>query len=278
MSRPPENTPPEGRHPEGTPPARGGPEGPPAVMAEPEAAAALRVATLLQALDTRAPEHLHRQVRELVERRRRFGVFSGTDRERRADAPRTSRELIRARLTPTLAAMAIAAVAGIAVALLSGTGAHRSGTSAGRPFGVEEASALTLSAPTAPAPRESTAHDATLDASVDGVAFPYWAARYGWRASGERTDTLAGHPVTTVFYASPHGGRIGYAIVGGAPVAAVAAGTPVWRSGVAYRIAKENGAPMVTWQRSGHLCVLSGRHVNATTLLDLAAWRQPRAV
>jgi hypothetical protein len=257
MTSPPENTPPAG--------------------SPWQTASEQRVADVLHAIDTPAPERLHKQVREMVDARGRSGR-ARHDRTRPAGEVRTPRELIRARLTPTLAAMAIAAVAGIAVALLSGGSPHKSGTVPHHPLGLEEASALTLSAATGPAPQESSARDATLDVAVDGVSFPYWAERYGWQAIGERTDTRDGHPITTVFYAGPNGGRIGYAIVGGSPAPAVAGGAPVWRSGVAYRIVHEHGEPVVAWRRSGHLCVLSGRHVSAPTLLALAAWRQSRQV
>jgi hypothetical protein len=258
MNGPPENTPSEGM------PAQAPPE--------------RRVAELLHAIDTPAPERLHQQVRQLVDSRRRFGALASSEGARRGREPRTPRELIRARLTPTLAAMAIAAVAGIAVALLSGGAAHRTNAPAGRPLGVEEASALTLSAATAPAPHESSAHSATLDVAVDGIPFPYWAARYGWRATGERTDTFDGRPVTTVFYAGPHAGRIGYAIVAGSPAPPVAGGAVVSWAGAPYRILHQEGAPVVAWQQDGHLCVLSGRHVSSGTLLDLAAWQRQRQV
>jgi hypothetical protein len=259
MSRRPGSTPPRSNPPSGAPEQR--------------------VVELLHAVDTPAPERLHRQVQEMVDAHGRSGR-ARKDRARATDSARTPRELIRARLTPTLAAMAIAAVAGIAVALLSGGSAHKSATTT-KPLGLEKAAALTLSAATAPAPRESPAHNATLDVAVEGVSFPYWAERYGWRATGERTDTFDGHPVTTVFYAGPHAGRIGYAIVGGSPApggAPVSGGSQEWRAGVPYRILHEHGEPVVAWRRAGHLCVLSGHHVTAPTLLALAAWKQPRRV
>jgi hypothetical protein len=242
----------------------------------PASAPERRVAELLGAIDTPAPERLHRQVQAMADARRRSRGAVRHDRAGSGGEQRTPRELIRARLTPTLAAMALAALAGVAVAVLSGGTLHKGPN--GRRFGVEEASALTLSAATAPAPRESSTQSATLDVAEDGVRFPYWAARYDWRAAGMRVDTLGGHPITTVFYAGPDGGRIGYAIVGGSSVPAVSGGAAVWHAGVAYRVLDEHGEPLVAWQREGHLCLLSGRHVSAGTLLALAAWRQPRQV
>jgi hypothetical protein len=209
---------------------------------------------MLRAVDVRAPQRLHRQVQEMVVAPRG-----------RAGRSTTGRGMLGGRVKPTLAAMAVAAVAGAAIALLTG-GAAQS------PPSMSAASALTLRAATMGAPHESTAHAAQLDAAVDGVAFPYWEERFGWRASGARTDTMGGRQVTTVFYSSPSGSRIGYAIVGGTPAPAVSGGTIVWGGGVEYRLLREHGAPVVTWQRNGRLCVLSGRGVSGATLVRLAGW------
>jgi hypothetical protein len=212
------------------------------------------VAEMLRAVDVRAPQRLHRQVQEMADAPRG-----------RAGRSATGRGMLGGRLRPTLAAMAVAAVAGAAIALLTG-GATQNPPSMGA------ASALTLRAATMRAPHESTAHAAQLDAAVDGVAFPYWEKRFGWHASGARTDTMGGRQVTTVFYSSQSGSRIGYAIVGGTPAPAVSGGTIVWRGGVEYRLLREHGAPVVTWQRNGRLCVLSGRGVSEATLVRLAGW------
>ena len=122
-----------------------------------------------------------------------------------------------------------------------------------------------------PAPVEDQAHRAQLAAAVGGVPFPYWTERFGWRSSGTRTDQIAGRSVTTVFYSNAEGQRIGYAIASGrAP--AWHGGKVVRRWGVSYRVLGQEGATVVTWQRSGHLCVVSGRGVSARTLLSLASW------
>jgi hypothetical protein len=44
-------------------------------------------------------------------------------------------------------------------------------------------------------------------------------------------------------------------------------------------VLSQSGATIVTWQRGGHLCVVSGRGVSAHTLLSLASWdsEKPRA-
>ncbi len=217
------------------------------------------LAELVGAIDVPAPERLHERVRDMV-----------------APRPRTSRELIAARLKPTLAAVAAAAVAGGAIALLSGG----SGAGTGSPS-IGEASALTQRAATmaAPreAPREAGAHSARLNMAVDGVSFPYWEERFGWHTTGARTDTMAARRITTVFYANASGARIGYAIVAGTPASRVlagvrSAGSVTWIGGVPYRLLSEGGRPVVVWQRNGRLCVLSGRGVNGATLVRLAGW------
>lgn len=211
------------------------------------------VAKMVRAVDVRAPEALHRRVQEMVA-------------TRAAPRPRTRAGALGGRLKPTLAAMAVAATVGAAIALLTGGMARQQGPS------VSAASRLTLSAATTGAPGESSAHAAQLNVAVDGVAFPYWKERFGWRATGTRTDTLGGRSVTTVFYAGPGARRIGYAIVGGTPAPATSGGTIVWHRGVAYRLRQVHGVPVVTWQRNGRLCVLSGRGVDGATLVRLASW------
>jgi hypothetical protein len=199
---------------------------------------------LVRSSDVRAPESLHRQVDVLVASRR----------------PRRSRGFAPPRRL--LGTMAAAAVAGAIVAALTG------GSSA---VSVREASALTLLPATSSAPRESTTRRAQLSAAVEGVPFPYWGERFGWHGSGARTDRLDGRTVTTVFYTDVRGRRVGYAIASGT-VPTVSGGVAVRRHGVDYRLLSENGASVVTWLRDGHLCVVSGRGLDTTTLLRLASW------
>lgn len=235
-----------------------------AEQAERDRAAERHVAELVRAVDVRAPETLHRRVAEMVDTHP-----TSRRRARRGDRAGALSGALGGRLRPTLAAMALAAVIGAALALLTG------GTPQ-RPVGpsVSAASRLTLSAASTGAPRESHAHAAQLNVAVDGVAFPYWKERFGWRATGTRTDTIGGRSVMTVFYSGPRGRRVGYAIVGGTPAPATSGGTIVWHHGVAYRLQRVGGVPLVTWQRHGRLCVLSGRGVSGATLVRLASWSE----
>jgi len=202
----------------------------------------------IRAIDVQAPAELHERVRALV------SDGAGV-RGRRPAA-------LRWGLVGVPAACALA-LALVLVLVTSG------GTSAPT---LEQAVALTLRPATMPAPAES-AHDRTqLEASVDGVAFPYWEESFGWRATGARSDRLDGRAVTTVFYAGRGRRWIGYAIVAGTPAPAVSGGAIVRRRGTPYRLLREHGALVVTWLRDGRLCVLAGHGVGTATLLSLASW------
>jgi hypothetical protein len=163
-----------------------------------------------------------------------------------------------------LGAAAAAVVVMVALAAILGGGS--SGPS------LRQAAASTLRAATLPAPPESSANHAQLAAAVDGVPFPYWEDRFGWRSTGTRSDRIDGRTVTTVFYSDAAGRRIGYAILAGTPVPRIDGGAIAWRDGVPYRLLSENGTAVVTWLRDGHLCVVSGRGVSSATLLRLASW------
>jgi hypothetical protein len=166
---------------------------------------------------------------------------------------------------PLLAGM-LAAAGACAVALALVLGGRSTTTPS-----LRDAFALTLGPAKAQAPRESHTHPAQLNVAVEGVSFPYWSERFGWRATGTRADQLGGRPVRTVFYADAQGRRIGYAIVAG-PAPNVAGGTVRWRRGVRYRVLGDRGVPVVIWTRSGRACVISGRGVSAATLVALASW------
>ena len=114
----------------------------------------------------------------------------------------------------------------------------------------------------------------TLAAAVQGVAFPYWEERFGWRATGARSDHVNGRAVTTVFYADRHGRQIGYAIVHGTPAPKQDRGGIALRGGTRYRVLQLHGATVVSWLRDGHLCVLAARGVDGATLLALASWQE----
>ncbi len=138
---------------------------------------------------------------------------------------------------------------------------------------VSEASKLALRPATMVSPSESPSNHALLTSAVDGVAYPYWGKRFGWRTDGARSDRLGGRTITTVFYANAHAQRIGYSIVAGAALA-LPAGHSLERRGVSLRVLQGDVATVVTWRRAGHTCILTARNVPAKTLLALASWQR----
>ncbi len=64
----------------------------------------------------------------------------------------------------------------------------------GTPAGPSLSQAATLSAlpATAPAPEPYDGTNALLNVTIGGVRFPAWADAFGWKASGVRTDQVAG--------------------------------------------------------------------------------------
>lgn len=134
---------------------------------------------------------------------------------------------------------------------------------------VADAAALTTLPATAPAPA-SVAGSGTLDAAVDGLAFPDLSRDHGWQAVGRRQDVVAGRDVTVVYYAN--GGRqVAYAIVASPVLATPADAATTVRAGVEYQSFESAGRSAVTWREDGHTCVLVGA-LPPADLLQLAAW------
>jgi hypothetical protein len=212
---------------------------------------------LVRSSDLRAPDALHRRIEELVAER---------------SPSRGRRPVRRTRLgvpawRPARMAGAAAALAAVLVAVLVvGLGGG------GRSLSVQQATALTLSPARAPAPPESSSSATALVAAVQGVHFPYWGG-IGWHSTGQRTDSVSGHTVTTVFYANPRGQRIGYAIVTDTATR-MSGGTVLRRNGTVYRLFSGQSSATVVWVRKGHCCVLSGRGVDTALLLHLASLGQ----
>lgn len=228
-------------------------------MNEPRPRTESELIELLRTSDVRAPDSLHRHVQELVDGHAHIA------RRRWLSADRLHR---RGRSMPALRLAGALVVAAVIAAVLA-VDLTGGGSSA---LSLREASALTLSRATMAAPAENDARPGQLAAAVNGVAFPYWDGRFGWRSTGARTDRIGGRTITTVFYTGRDGGRVGYAIVSGTPAPATSGGVIFRRDGVSYRLLREHGALVVAWQRDGRLCVLSGRRTSAATLLALASW------
>jgi hypothetical protein len=134
-----------------------------------------------------------------------------------------------------------------------------------------EAARVALEPARLASPTENPQRQGELEASVEGVSFPYWGGRRGWPAAGARTDRLDGRAITTVFYTARAGQRIGYAIVAGRPLPEPTTGSVLERSGVRFHVLDSGGATVVTWREVGHTCILAERGVPAHTLLSLVS-------
>ena len=223
-------------------------------MSERNATTEAELIELVRSIDVRAPEELHRRTATLIAER----------------APRSRRRASSA-AAPSLGlrlgggvAVLVAAVLALAIVLGSG--------GSGSTLTLQAAAALALRPATMSAPAESPRVRTQLAAAVDGVAFPYWGGRFGWHSAGARTDRISGRAVMTVFYANGRGQRIGYSIIAGTPAPRLGGRVVRCRAGTPYHLLTEGGSLLVTWVRSGHLCVVAGRGVQGAALLALASW------
>jgi hypothetical protein len=214
---------------------------------------------LVRSSDVRAPDTLHNAVHALIASR--TGAHMWRLALRRCE--RLARGVAIERRGLGIAFVVLTATLALLVALVAG--------GRGGAFTLREAAAATLRPATTSAPARDGNNRAELTGAVDGVAFPYWGDRFGWRASGERTDRFAGHTIVTVFYIDGRGRRLGYAIVGGTRPPALD-GAVARRDRTSFHLVELAGAEAVAWLRAGHLCVVSGRELGGSTLLRLASW------
>jgi hypothetical protein len=119
----------------------------------------------------------------------------------------------------------------------------------------------------APAAAVPSGRSALLPVDVEGVRFPDYREKFGWRAVGKRSDEVDGRDVTTVFYARG-GERVRYSIVSGDALAEPS-GRDVEAEGTRVRVIGEDA---VTWRRLGHTCVMQGT-VGVHALAELAGWK-----
>jgi hypothetical protein len=214
--------------------------------------------------------HERRAVELLRSARERDRAPAGLRARIEAERP-SARTRARRRVTYGGAlAGALAAVA-LALALILPAGTPGSPS-------VSQAAGLALLGPQHPAPAPDPLYPrAKLGIDIENIYFPNWSTRFGWRAVGQRTDTIKGRTATTVFYADDDGDRIAYTIVG-APVLSEPAAQVTTLNGTELRTLEMNGRLVVTWRRSGHTCVLSGTGVSPAVMQKLAAWRIPAGV
>jgi hypothetical protein len=174
--------------------------------------------------------------------------------------------------TPVLARGAVAvALAGLLALVLVLAGPFSSDPS------VPDVAALGEKPPTQAGPAAAPGTPALLDADVEDVPFPNYAAKFGWKAAGAREDDPSGREATTVYYEK--GGRtIAYTIVSGDGLDPPSDARTTKRGGVEYRAFRSGGRDVVTWERDGHTCVLSGKDTPSAELVSLADWRGKGAI
>jgi anti-sigma factor RsiW len=179
-----------------------------------------------------------------------------------AERERARRPARRRRLTVggALAGAAAAGALALLLALPGGTGAPA----------IVEASELAELPSTATAPPSD--RPARLAVGAFGLPFPDWAKEYGWSATGVRRDEIDGRDAVTVFY-EKEGRRIGYTIVSGARIEPPDGAAAATRGGTRLSYLDDGGRLIVTWERRGYTCILSGEGAPRHVLLDLAGWR-----
>ena len=139
---------------------------------------------------------------------------------------------------------------------------------------VEDAAAFATAPATAPAP---AAEGALLDLSQDGIPFPAWAEKFGWEATGSRTDELDGRATTTVFY-EKDGKTLAYTIVGGDALDGPGDARTLTAEGTPVDLFPAGGGVAATWERDGLSCILVGVGVPDAKLAELAGWKGKGAV
>jgi hypothetical protein len=125
----------------------------------------------------------------------------------------------------------------------------------------------------APAPEPQAGGKSLLAEDVEGVTFPDWDRKFGWRAVGYRADTLADRQTETVFY-HHEGHTIAYTIVSGTPLDSPDGAVSRRAGGMDLaELTDDHGHDIVVFERGGHTCVLSGHVEHRDTLAELASWR-----
>jgi hypothetical protein len=136
---------------------------------------------------------------------------------------------------------------------------------------VAQATAVADRGPVAPGPApDPRAPHAQLGRDVQDVYFPNWSSA-GWRAVGQRTDTIDGRKLVTLYYQWGRA-QVAYTIVS-MPALDQPTAPVNYRHGLALRTLTVNHRLVVTWQRADHTCILSSSGgVSAAHLRALAAW------
>jgi hypothetical protein len=142
--------------------------------------------------------------------------------------------------------------------------------------GIDDVAAAAVRQPTGPV-AAVPAKSPLLREDVEGVIFPNYLTKFGWKAVGTRTDEIGGRDTRTVFY-EKGGNRIAYTIVEGDALEWPDDASKASVEGTVLRALEYDGRDVVTWKRGGHTCVLSSDDVPRAELLALAGWKAKGAV
>jgi anti-sigma factor RsiW len=176
---------------------------------------------------------------------------------RRVDALGTRPSGRRRRWRPLAALAGLGAAAAVALVLVTAGGAPT-------------VTAVLDAAGASPAAAISSSGGPLLPVAVEGVRFPNYEEKFGWRAVGRRDDEIDGRDVTTVFY-ERGGERVSYSIVAGDALAEPD-GDDIEAEGT--RLRRIDAGNAVTWRRLGHTCVMDGTPgVSLATVAELAGWK-----
>ena len=110
-----------------------------------------------------------------------------------------------------------------------------------------EAAQAATREPTGPAPPGAPG-DRLLDVALEGVPFPDYAEKFGWRATGQRADEQDGRTIRTVFY-EKGGRRLAYSIVSGDPLDVDASGGGKGEGGRRIDLADADGRQVAVFTR-----------------------------
>jgi hypothetical protein len=210
--------------------------------------------------------------RQVATRLRAGGPAISPGLLRKLDAAAGTRSHPRARpRAPWLALRPRPAFACAVLLVLAGLGGWRAiAGSAGSAPTIARIAMLADNPATGPAPRRNPVRPTLLREVFGGVTFPDYGARFGVRASGQRTDDIGGRTIETVYYRLRGGERVSYSVVSGAWLKPPPSAPTVTVAGIAIRSYTEHGLSFVTLVRQGRTCVLAGL-VPARTMVALAA-------
>jgi hypothetical protein len=179
-----------------------------------------------------------------------------------ADRVRLARPRSRRRIL-SIAIAGAAAAAALLIAVLAGPDGPT----------LQQAAAFGGLGPDRPAPAVSADEPKLLDAAQDGVRFPEWGAKFGWKATGARSGDVEGRPATTVYY-EKEGKTLAYTIVGGDALEVPGDTRTVDVEGTDVHLFRtDDGRPAATWERRGRTCILAGAGVPDEKLYELAGWK-----